>query len=469
MATPSVRNNFLYKSILTLSSYLISLATFPYVSRVLGVEGIGAVNFADNTAGYFILFAMMGVTSIGTREIASAGSDRERRSRIFSRIFGINLTFTLATLLLYFGAILLVPRFSQNADLFYIGSAKIVGTVFLVEWLFTGLEEFRYITLRSMLIKLLYVIAVYLLVNESDDAMLYLSLTVGTVVVNAVVNILYARRFVTLRLCELFSLHYLKENLTLGVHGIMTSMYITFNVVWLGLVANDVQVGLYTTAFKLYTIVLGLFTAFTSVMMPRMSALLAEGDRTSFEEAIGRSFSGMMRLIVPLVVCSVILAPQIIRVVAGEGYEGAILPMRIIMPAALAVGVAQVLSVQVLLPLRHDKVLLAASIVGATASLIINLLVVPHLQSVGSAIVTFVAEYLVTTTYVIYIAYRRLIAVPWHSLLVSALHTIPPAAVSLLCCHLIDNPLFCITAALLLGGGIWALLNRKILAGMLKR
>ena len=166
MTSPSVRNNFLYKSLLTLSSYLIALATFPYVSRVLGADGVGVVNFADNTAGYFILFAMMGVSSIGTREIASAKSNREHCSRIFSNILGINLLFTFVALVLYIGAILFVPRFSQNADLFYIGIAKIVGTIFLIEWLFTGLEEFRYITLRSLLIKLIYVAAVYIFVNS---------------------------------------------------------------------------------------------------------------------------------------------------------------------------------------------------------------------------------------------------------------------------------------------------------------
>ena len=419
--------------------------------------------------GYFILFAMMGISSIGTREIASAKNDKEHCSRIFSNILGINLLFTLVALVLYVGAILFVPRFSQNADLFYIGIAKIIGTVFLIEWLFTGLEEFRYITLRSLLIKLLYVAAVYIFVNSKSDSLLYFSLTVGTVVINALINILYARRFVSIQLRELFSLRYLKENVTLGVHGIMTSMYITFNVMWLGIVANNEQVGFYTTAFKLYTIVLGLFTAFTSVMMPRMSALLSEGNLEKFEESIDKSFSGMVRLIIPLVVCSVILAPQIIRIVSGEGFEGAVLPMQIIMPAALAVGIAQVLAVQVLLPLRHDKVLLLASIVGASASLIINLLIVPQMQSIGSAIVTITAEFLVTTTYVIYVVRHRLIRIPWRAIFASILHTIPPAAIALLCSYFISNTLLCTATALIVGGGVWAIFNRKILTTILKR
>ena len=177
----------------------------------------------------------------------------------------------------------------------------------------------------------------------------------------------------------------------------------------------------------------------------------------------------MVRLIIPLVVCSVILAPQIIRIVSGEGFEGAILPMRIIMPAALAVGVAQVLAVQVLLPLRHDKVLLLASIVGASASLIINLLIVPQMQSIGSAIVTITAEFLVTTTYIIYIVRHRLIRIPWRAIFTSILHTIPPAAIALLCSYYISNTLLCTATALIVGGGIWAIFNRKTLVSILKR
>ena len=463
MSAPSIRNNFLYKSALTLSSYIIALIIFPYVSRVLGVEGVGLVNFADNTAGYFILFAMLGISSIGTREIASTKSDQERRSKAFSNILGINLLFTAITLILYIGAILLVPRFNQDAGLFYMGVAKIIGTVLLVEWLFTGMEEFRYITLRSLLIKSLYVVAVFIFVKEESDAHLYFLLTVGTVVVNALVNILYARRFVHLQPKELLSLRYLKENITLGLHAIMTSMYITFNVMWLGLVANNEQVGFYTTAFKLYTIVLGLFTAFTSVMMPRMSALLAEGNREQFGASIRNSFEGMVRLIIPLVTCSIILAPQIIRAIAGEGFEGAILPMRLIMPAAFAVGVAQVLSIQVLLPMRRDKMLLCASIIGATVSLVINFTIVPHLQSVGSATVTLVAEYAVTGSYIIYLLRHKLVEIPWRAILTGVLHTLLPAAICAICKLLITNEFICIFAALAMGGGVWALLNRNIL------
>ena len=192
----------------------------------------------------------------------------------------------------------------------------------------------------------------------------------------------------------------------------MTSMYLTFNVMFLGLVSNNTEVGYYTTAFKLYSVVLGFFTAFTNVMLPRMSLLLANSENDRFQELANRSFSVMATFSIPLILCSMILAPQIIYVLSGPGYEGAILPMRIIMPAAFVVGIAQVLAIQVLMPMKKDRVLLRASIIGAAVSVLINLCLVPYVASVGSAVVLLCSELAVTGTYVAYTLSHKLIRIP---------------------------------------------------------
>lgn len=466
---PSIRNNFFFKALLTISSYIISFATFPYISRVLGVEGIGLVDFVDNTVSYFLLFATMGVVNLGTREIAMVKRDPKKMSRVFSNILGLNIIFTVIVLIIFFGTIALVPRFSQNIELFSIGAAKIIATVFLVEWFFTGLENFRYITVRSLLVKLLYVVAVYIFINDASDYKLYFGLTVATVVINALINILYASRFVKINKDALFSMRYLKENVTLGLYGIMTSMYITFNVMYLGLVSDNTQVGYYTTAFKLYMILLGLFSAFTSVTMPRISTMLSEGNNKGFRELIDKSFDGIIRFIIPFVMSGVILAPQIIRVISGIGFEGSVLPMQIILPAAIMVGVAQILSIQILIPMKRDKVLLVASIIGAIVSLIINMIFVPRLQAVGSAIVTLVSESVVTITYLYYVMRKRFAKLPLRSIITNILYALPTAIVCLICSYTIENPFLCLITSVVIGGGIWIALNFKTLKGYLLR
>ena len=135
----------------------------------------------------------------------------------------------------------------------HIGTAKILFSAFLVEWFFTGIEQFRYITLRSIAVKVLYVASVFLFVRRPEDYRLYFILTVGVVVVNALVNTAYVRRYVRIRRHDLSGTNYVRRNLLLGVYSIMSAMYLTFNVMFLGFVADDTQVGYYTTAFKLST------------------------------------------------------------------------------------------------------------------------------------------------------------------------------------------------------------------------
>ena len=85
MSQSSIKKNFAYKSILTISTYLISFITFPYVARVLGVEHIGLVNFVDNTVNYFLLFATMGIGLLGVREIAAVKENKKNKMAVLCR------------------------------------------------------------------------------------------------------------------------------------------------------------------------------------------------------------------------------------------------------------------------------------------------------------------------------------------------------------------------------------------------
>ena len=452
MSNSSIKRNFAYKSALTISTYIMNFVTFPYVSRILGVEGIGLVSFVDNTINYFLLFATMGVGILGVREIAAIKNDVEQCNTVFSNILGMNMCFTILTLFVYFLCIYFVPDFRLYKSLFYIGSAKILFTAFLIEWFFTGIENFRYITLLSLLIKLLYVLAFFVFIRSKEDYVLYFILTIAVVVINAAVNMIYVRKYIKFCRKDFFCKRYVKQNLSLGLYALMTSMYLTFNVMYLGLIGGNVEVGYYTTAFKLYSVVLGLFTAFTNVMLPRMSSLIANGDKENFQLLVNKSFYLMSFFCIPMILCSVILAPQIVYILSGNGYEGAILPMRIIMPAALFVGIAQVLALQVLTPMKQDKVLLMASISGGLVSLFINIIVVPSLHSVGSAIVLLIAECTVTSTYIISVIRGKYVQFQSKILGNSLLCALPSALVCLLCNFYIDNNYYC-----LLVGGIFSI------------
>ena len=257
----------------------------------------------------------------------------------------------------------------------------------------------------------------------------------------------------------MLDMRYTRTNLSLGLYSIMTSMYLTLNVVYLGFVAGDTEVGYYTTAFKLNTVMLGLFSAFTNVMLPRMSALVAAGAKEEFQVMINKSFSAVATFSIPLVLCSMAMAPQIIHILAGNGFDGAILPMRIILPAVIMAGIAQVLAIQIIMPLKHDRTLLIASAIGASVSIAINIFIVPHLASIGSAIVLLSAETVVTGTYVVYVLRKKIVKIPFKLFVRSLLLSLPCVAICIACAHFIENPFISLATALVTSVACWCAIN----------
>lgn len=435
----SIKKNVVYSSILTVSGYLFPLITFPYVTRVLGVNNIGICNFVDSIVQYFIYFSMMGITTIGIREIARVKGNKEELSKTFNNLLAINLTSTVIAILALLMGVLFVPQLQEHKSLFFIGAAKVLANTLLIEWLFKGLEDFKYITARSIIIRALYVVAVLLFVKEPDDYVMYFFLTSFMVVVNAFVNVIYSKKFVRFSFTGINLKTYLKSFFILGSYQLLTSMYTTFNVAYLGFATDTVEVGYYSTATKLFTIILSFYSAFTGVMMPRMSALLGEGRIDEFKRLTNKSVELLFAFVIPIILISEFCAPEIIRIVAGDGYEGAIMPMRIVMPLMLICGYEQILILQMLSPMKKDTAILRNSIIGASVALLSNIILVPLFASSGTAIVWVISEIavMISAQYFVkkYIGY----SMPVKAVLVRMIYAIPIVLLSYLCISHIQN------------------------------
>ena len=392
---PSLKKNIFYSIVLVLANYVFPFLTYPYVSRVLGVTNIGACNFVDSVINYFALFSMLGVDSLGVREIAKCRGDKDSINKVFSNIFTVNLSLT--ALLLGILAILTytVPQFQAHQDLMFLGMFKLLFNCLLVEWVYKGLEDFKLISLRSIIIKLLYVVSVFAFVKKREDVWIYYLLSTAMVVLNAAVNLAFSKGRFRIRLCWSEFLPTFRSLLTLGVYAILTSMYTTFNVTFLGFVSGDDEVGYYSTATKIYYMVMALFAAFTGVMMPRMSNLLSAGRRDEFKSGFSLALQVLFGFSFPLVAWMMVSAPDIVALIAGPGYEGAILPMRLVAPLIFIIGYEQILVIQTLIPLGKDKILLRNSIFGALLGTLLNIVLVPVFASVGSALVWILTELLI--------------------------------------------------------------------------
>lgn len=400
-----IKKNFAYNSFLTVSNYVINLILFPYCARVLGVERFGTTNFVQNVVEYFVFIAMMGITHIGVREIAKCNNPDER-NLCYSSLLVLNLLYSIISLSVFLPLIFIIERFISLQTLFILGAFHILFSVFKVEWLFRGLEDFRYITIRNIVIKVIYIISVFLFVRSSDDYILFYALTVLVTLVNAVINYMYSRNVVKFSIKGITPFKYLKSSLSLGFYSILTSMYTTFNVIYLGLTWDDFQVGFYTTAIKLYTVIVGFYSAFTGVMMPRLSSILSNHDENEYHHLIEKSLTLLYTVTIPCVLILIVLSPEIVTLLAGSEYEPSILMSRIVIPVLFLVGLGQILSFQVLIPMGMDKSTLQASLVGACVGIGFNLWLTTGYGAIGTCITVFLTELCVTGFY-LYIALKK--------------------------------------------------------------
>lgn len=411
--------------ILTVGNYIFPLITFPYVSRVLGVSNIGVCNYVDSIVNYFVLFAALGVTIVGIREVARSKEDPQRLQRVFSSLFLTNLVLALAACAILLFCTFCIGEFAAYKEFYIIGLVKLLLSAFAVEWLFQGLSEFRYITIRSLIVRSLYVVGVFVFVRSQDDALVFYLLSCFMAAATSVWNWKYSLRFVRLNFRNASLLAFAAPVLSFGFYKILISMYTYFNVAYLGWTTNTTQVGYYTTATKLYTIFLSVFTAFTAVMMPRINELVGKGDTRSLKYIAAQTFELVFMFSLPILIACFFYAPEIVHIISGKGYEGAIVPFRIVMVLLLVVALEQIVIMQFLMAVTKSNCVTWLSAVGAVIGVSLNILLTPKFLAVGSAMSWVASEVaiLICSTYFFRKYYSM--NIPWHRLLVSILYSIP--------------------------------------------
>lgn len=165
----SLKKNFLYNLTLTISQFIFPIVTFPYASRILGVNGVGVTSFVESFSRYFLIFAVMGIPIHGMREISKNKENKIITNKIFVEIFSIQFFTTILCTLIYFCSLFFLKDFNLNWKLYLMGGFLILSNIFSLEWVFQGLEDFKYITIRTVILRFLTIILLFLLVKNEDD------------------------------------------------------------------------------------------------------------------------------------------------------------------------------------------------------------------------------------------------------------------------------------------------------------
>jgi len=392
----SIKLNFIMNALLTMSSILFPLITYPYVSRVLLPEGMGKVSFAISFVTYFSMFAQLGIPTYGIRACAKVRDDKEKLSKTVHELFIINMVISVFVYLVFFATIYLVPKLRAEKGLYFITSLIIIFNTIGVEWLYKGLEEYTYITLRSLIFKIITVIAMFLLVHEQKDYVAYGFISIIAASGSGVINFINARKYINIK--KNVKYHFREHFKPIAIFFAMscaTTIYTNLDTIMLGFISTDADVGYYNAAVKVKTILVSVVTSLGAVLLPRCSYYYQQGNLDEFKRISKKALHFVMLISIPLMIYFMVFAEKVIFFLSGKSYLNAILPMQIIMPTLLFIGMTNILGIQMLVPMGKEKVVLISEVAGAVTNFVLNVILIPRYAAVGAAIGTLVAEFIV--------------------------------------------------------------------------
>lgn len=395
----SVKYNFFMNFILTASSLIFPLITFPYVSRVLHVTGNGRVNFAASIANYFLMVASLGIPTYGVKACAKVRDDKELLSKTAQEILIINLVSTILVTITYVIFVLTIPRFNQDKSLFFIEGVNIILNMFGANWLYQALEKYDYITARSVLFKAISIVLMFALVHQESDYRTYAATTVFASVGSNVMNFIRLHRYISFKKVGEYNFRqHLQPIFILFAGNAVASIYTNLDTVMLGFMKTNADVGFYTAAVKVKNILVSVVSSLSGVLLPRMSYYVQHRDKQQFNRLMTTALNATIFMSVPLSTYFIVEAKDSLTFLAGAEYIPGTLAMQIINVSVVAIGITSIIGIQVLTPLNREFQLMISVIVGAVSDFILNYFLIPKWGAAGAAFATMIAEYLVLAT-----------------------------------------------------------------------
>lgn len=388
----SIKRNFIYNIILNISQVLFPLVTAPYVSRVLEPDGLGLFNFAQTLAYYFSLFAALGIPFYGIREIAKIRDNVNEQTKFVSEIMSISAVATLFSTIILFLLICIVNQLNENYMVFVIACIVLYFTPLRTDWFFSGKEEFGYIALRSLIVKTISVVLLFIVVRTKDDLIIYVALNAVTLVANDIWNFIKMYRNGIHPYFTLSGKKHIKPLLILFSSTIAISIYAVLDTLMLGFMTDYAEVGYYNCATHLSKALVPIVTSLAAVVLPRITQLKKDGKWAEINDLLNKSFSIVGFLSFPITFAVIAVSPVFVPLFFGEQFYGTILPLQIIVFTVVAIGFNNLTGIQILLGFGYDKYFLCSILSGAFSNFFLNLILIPLYGASGAAFSSVIAE-----------------------------------------------------------------------------
>lgn len=403
----SIKKNFIYNVLLNISSVIFPLITAPYVSRVLEPDGVGLFNFSGTYAGYFATVALLGIPTYGVREIAKVRDSKDAMERLFSQLLTISILVTLVVTVIYLASIALVGQLSENFIIFFIAGFVIYLSPFSINWYYQGIEEFGFITLRTLVVRVLSIVSLFIFVRTKEDLIIYVIINVLGIALANIWNYLKLREKGIKPYIIITGLKmHIKPLLILFASSVAVSIYTVLDTLMLGFMTDYEQVGYYTNAMHISKVLVIAVTSLSIVAAPRVSYYLNNHEYQKINELFNTSFSFVCFLAFPITVGLVCASSTFVPLFFGISFVGSVVPLIILSLLIIAIGLNNLAGIQILVGMGFDKEFLYCVLVGTFSNFLLNIVLIPYMGSVGASIASVAAEVLILIVMLIYI-YKR--------------------------------------------------------------
>ena len=450
----SVVRNYMYNLIYQILILILPLVTTPYLSRVLGAEGVGIYGYTYSIVTYFVLFGSLGIALYGQREIAYVQDNPRKRKKVFFELILFRfITLAIAVLVYYF----IFIKGEKYQQYYLILLIELLAAGFDISWFFQGIEEFKKTVFRNVLVRVISVSLVFLIVKTSEDLWKYILIySLGDFLGNLLLWFYLPKYLRGGKIGKLNLKAHLIPLLMLFIPQVTTRVYNLLDTTMLGaIVSNKEETGYYEQSQKVIRLLITIVTSLGVVMIPRVASIYASGNNKKINSYIKNSFTFVFFISFPMMFGIASVAKDFVPIFFGQGYDKSAILIMIFCPMILLMGIENVIGTQYMLPTKKQRKYTISVAIGVVSNLILNLIFINLWQSIGAAIATILSQFIVDSVQIYFV--RK--DINWKPLIRVAVRYLVASSVMFIACLLIkliiSKPVMTIIVQMIVGISVY--------------
>ena len=401
MKNKSIIKNYIYNLVYEIVALIVPLITTPYVSRILGADGIGIYSYTLSIITYFILFGKIGFQTYGQLQAAELRDDKYKLSKMFWEI-AIARILTMTVSLFFFSIVIIIDK---KNSIYYLLLLTLYAANYLdFTWFLQGIEEFKKTVLRNIFVKIITLILIFVLVKNKSDLYLYFIIVQGSVLFGNILLIPFLKKYIIpIKTKDLQILKHIKKSLPYFIPTIATTIYLSIDKSMIGwFTKSSFENGYYEQAHKIEQVAVTLLTSLSIVVMPRMAYYFKNKKFDKINTVFGEAIEFIMFLSIPMACGLIGISSILVPWFLGPGFNKSVLLLQIFSILIIVVGLNNAVGKQILIPMKRQKEYNISVILGAIINIIANAILINKYMAYGAAVASVLAETIILLLFCYY-------------------------------------------------------------------